>query len=86
MAQKKRNASHPAPKTEDKPATLKDLLGEGTIAKLKAQAAELKKEEDRHREEERIKAEEARKAEQKKLDNDFGHLLNTSKLDWHKFK
>lgn len=86
MAQKKRNASHPAPVAGDKPATLKDLLGESTIAKLKAQAAELKKEEDRRREEERTKAEEARKAEQKKLDNNFEHLLNTSKLDWHKFK
>ncbi|MNP46346.1 hypothetical protein D3C76_1403360 [compost metagenome] len=80
----------PAPSSSapsaDKPATLKDLLGEGTIAKLKAQANELKKEEEQRKEQEQIKAEEARRAERKRLDNDFEHLLNTSEMDWHKYK
>ncbi|MEF2967503.1 YqkE family protein [Paenibacillus sp. M1] len=83
---KKKYAPATAAKTADKPATLKDLLGEGTIAKLKEQAAQLKQEEEQRREEARVKAEEERKAERKRLDNDFEHLLNTSKLDWHKFK
>ncbi|CAM4487847.1 YqkE family protein [Paenibacillus phoenicis] len=78
--------SAPANAAADKPATLKDLLGQDTLAKLKAQAEELKKEEERRQEEARIRKEEARRAEQKRLDNDFEHLLNTSNLDWHKFK
>lgn len=70
----------------DKPATLKDLLGADTIAKLKEQANELKKEEQERREAEQLKAEEACKAEQKRLDNDFEHLLSKSDLDWQKYK
>lgn len=85
MAKKKNNTSMPS-SAADKPATLKDLLGAETIAKLKEQAAELKKDEDRKKEEARAKAEAARKAEQKRLENDFEHLLNTSKMDWQKFK
>ncbi|WP_339817505.1 YqkE family protein [Paenibacillus sp. FSL R7-0216] len=76
----------PANPAADKPATLKDLLGEDTLAKLRAQANELKKDEERHQEEARVRKEEARRAEQKRLDNDFEHLLNTSELDWHKYK
>ncbi|MCK8487157.1 YqkE family protein [Paenibacillus sp. MBLB2552] len=76
----------PANTAADKPATLKDLLGEDTLAKLKAQANELKKEEERRQEEARIRKEEARRAEQKRLENDFEHLLNTSEQDWHKYK
>lgn len=75
-----------AASSADKPATLKDLLGGDTIAKLKAQAEELKKEEEARKEQACIQAEEARRAEQKRLDNDFEHLLNTSDMDWHKFK
>lgn len=85
MAKRKSNPA-PAAKAEDKPATLKDLLGKDTLAKLKEQAAELKKEEEQRKEAARVRADEARKAEQKRLDNDFEHLLNTSKMDWHKFK
>ncbi|RCX12811.1 uncharacterized protein DUF3886 [Fontibacillus phaseoli] len=85
MAKKKTNRT-PAPAPAEKPATLKDLLGEDTIAKLKEQANELKKEEEQRREEARVKAEEVRKAEQKRLDNDFEHLLNNNKMDWNKFK
>ncbi|WP_018753899.1 YqkE family protein [Paenibacillus sanguinis] len=70
----------------DKPATLKDLLGEDTLAKLKAQATELKKEEEQRQQEERVRKEEARRAEQKRLDNNFEHLLNNSEMDWHKYK
>ncbi|SDE96388.1 Protein of unknown function [Fontibacillus panacisegetis] len=83
---KKKGRSVPKAEVSDKPATLKDLLGADTIAKLKEQANELKKEEQERREAEQLKAEEARKAEQKRLDNDFEHLLSKSDLDWHKYK
>ncbi|RRJ62044.1 DUF3886 domain-containing protein [Paenibacillus oralis] len=88
MGKKKgqRPASAAAASSSDKPATLKDLLGGDTIAKLKAQAEELKKEEEERKAQARIQAEAARRAEQKRLDNDFEHLLNTSEMDWHKFK
>jgi hypothetical protein len=62
------------------------LLAPDVLGKLKAQAEELKAEEVRQKEEARKKAEEARKAEQKRLDNDFGYLLENSSMDWHKFK
>lgn len=83
---KKKGRNVPTAEVSDKPATLKDLLGADTIAKLKEQANELKKEEQNRREAEQAKAEAARKAEQKRLDNDFEHLLNTSNLDWQKYK
>lgn len=86
MAKKKNQKSNPTTAPSEKPATLQDLLGADTIAKLKAQATELKQEEQQRLETERLKKEEARKAEQKKLDNNFEHLLNTSHMDWHKFK
>ncbi|MFD1177135.1 YqkE family protein [Paenibacillus puldeungensis] len=70
----------------DKPATLKDMLGDETITKLKAWGDELKKNEEQRKEQEQIKAEEARLAERKRLANDFEHLLNTSEMDWHKYK
>lgn len=74
--------------SEDQPAnaTLKDLLSSDVLGKLKAQADEWKAEEAKQKEEARKMAEEARKAEQKRLDNDFGHLLENSKMDWRKFK
>lgn len=83
---KKHGNRIPAAAETDKPATLKDLLGADTLAKLKQQSAELKQAEAQRLEEARVKADEARKAEQKRLDNDFEHLLNNSKMDWHKFK
>lgn len=85
MAKKKTPSARPAA-AADKPATLKDLLGETTIAKLKEQATILQKEEDQRKEDARLKAEQARKAEQKRLDNDFEHLLKNSSMDWKKFK
>lgn len=85
MAKKKTPGARPAAPA-DKPATLKDLLGETTIAKLKEQATILQKEEDQRKEEARLEAEQARKAEQKRLENDFEHLLKNSSMDWKKFK
>lgn len=84
---KKRGRTH-TPRTEaaDKPATLKDLLNPQVIERLKAQADSLKADEAKLREEERLKREEARKEEQKRLDNDFEHLLENSGLDWRKYK
>lgn len=86
MAKKKRPAPAQAPAVQDKPATLKELLGQDIVNKLKAQADELRAEEEKRREEARRKAEEARKAEQKRLENDFEHLLNSSSQDWRKYK
>lgn len=87
MAKKRpHGAPAQAPAASDKPATLKDLLNPETVNKLKAQADEMKAEEAKRKEDERKRAEEARKAEQKRLDNDFGHLLEQSGLDWRKYK
>jgi predicted lipid-binding transport protein (Tim44 family) len=74
------------PAEEDQPATLKDLLAPEMLQKLKAQADELKADEARKREEAARLAEEARQAEQKRRENDFGYLLNNSKLDWKTYK
>ncbi|GIP39432.1 hypothetical protein J31TS4_27120 [Paenibacillus sp. J31TS4] len=93
MAKNKRPAARPAarqiaagkPET-DSGASLKELLSADTLQRLKAQADELKAEDRQRREEERQRAEEARKAEQKRLENDFAHLLETSDPDWKKYK
>ena len=71
---------------EDRPATLKDLLAPEMLQKLKAQADELKADEAKKREEAVRLAEEERQAEQKRRENDFGYLLNNSKLDWKTYK
>jgi hypothetical protein len=71
---------------EQKPATLQDLLNPDTLTKLKAQADTMRAAEAKRKEEQRAAAEAARKAEQKRLDNDFGHLLKNSDLDWKKYK
>ncbi|AZS18458.1 YqkE family protein [Paenibacillus lutimineralis] len=83
---KKKAQQQLAARTQDKPATLKDLLNDETLSKLKAQASELKREEEQRKEEERIQAEEVKRAERKKLENDFEYLLNKSEMDWHKYK
>ncbi|MCQ6561157.1 YqkE family protein [Paenibacillus mendelii] len=75
-----------AERSEDKPATLKDLLRPELVEKLKAASDELKSAEETRKEAERKRAEDARLAEQKRLENDFGHLLENSKLDWRKHK
>jgi hypothetical protein len=83
---KKRPLPAPKPAAQDKPATLKDLLNPEIVGKLKLQADEMKAAEEKRREDARIEAEKARKAEQKRLDNDFGHLLEKSSMDWKKYK
>ena len=80
-----RPASAQAP-TEPRPTTLKDLVDDSVLAKLRAQADELKAAEAARRERERLEAEERRKKEQKRLENDFEHLLNNSAMDWKKYK
>jgi len=67
-------------------ATLKELLQPDVLAKLKAQANELQAAEEQRKEAARKQAEEARKAEQKRLDNDFAHLLANSNSDWRNYK
>ncbi|WJH32405.1 YqkE family protein [Paenibacillus sp. CC-CFT747] len=84
---KKRQVPAARPKAGDeKPATLKDLLSPEVLEKLKAQADEMKADEEKRREAKRKQVEEARKAEQKRLDNDFAHLLENSKQNWRHFK
>ena len=84
---KKKNRSQPAAGSRaDQPATLKDLLNPEVLDRLKAQAEMLKTEESKRLEEERMRRESERKAEQKRLENDFQHLLNSSEMDWRKFK
>lgn len=90
MAKKKKTA--PAPRagagnaSQGAKTTLKDLLGGDILGKLKAQADALKEEEAERKAAEAQAKEEARKAEQKRLDNDFAHLLENSSADWRKFK
>ncbi len=84
---KKKPHYTPKPATnQDKPATLKDLLNPEIIKKLQAQADEMKAAEAAEQKNVRKRAEEAVKAEQKRLENDFGYLLENSKLDWRKNK
>jgi hypothetical protein len=89
MAKHKQGRGAPSPKpagSDEKPATLKDLVGADVLARLKAQADELRAHEEQLKERQRQEAEERRKQEQKRLDNDFEHLLNHNAMDWKKFK
>ncbi|CQR53774.1 YqkE family protein [Paenibacillus riograndensis] len=86
MAKKKKTAPAPRPAASDAPATLKDLLSSDVLDKLKAQSDALKAEEHEKKEAARKAVEDQRKAEQKRLENDFAHLLENSSQDWHKFK
>lgn len=85
-ASTRNDRANAAERAEDKPATLKDLLRPDMLEKLKAASDEMKSAEASRREEERKRAEEARLAEQKRLENDFGHLLENSKLNWREHK
>nr|WP_027084685.1 DUF3886 domain-containing protein [Cohnella panacarvi] len=71
--------------TVDKPATLRDLLGADTIAKLKQQAELLKQEEAEKQAAKRAEAEAARLAEQKRRENDFAYLLEHSNVKGTKY-
>ncbi|KWX74256.1 hypothetical protein D3C73_473660 [compost metagenome] len=86
MAKKKKTIPTPRPVASDAPATLKDLLSSDVLDKLKAQSDALKAEENEKKEAARKAVEDQRKAEQKRLENDFAHLLENSSQDWHKFK
>ncbi|MNI67161.1 hypothetical protein D3C73_1227760 [compost metagenome] len=86
MAKKKKTVSAPRSVVTDAPATLKDLLSSDVLDKLKAQSDALKAEENEKKEAARKAVEDQRKAEQKRLENDFAHLLENSNQDWHKFK
>ncbi|MCR8641799.1 YqkE family protein [Paenibacillus sp. N1-5-1-14] len=87
MAKKQRHqATSTKPAAQDQPSTLKDMLRSDVLEKLQAASKGLKDAEDQRKAEVREKAEVERKAEQKRLDNDFGHLLENSKLDWKKYK
>lgn len=75
-AKKKQPAARPVP--SDKPATLKDMLNPEVLAKLQAQANELKATEEERRQTEQRQALEAKQAERKRLENDFEYLLGQS--------
>ncbi|WP_028552669.1 YqkE family protein [Paenibacillus sp. UNC451MF] len=83
---KKRQPAAPKQESNDKPTTLKDLLNPEVVSKLKSQADEMKAKEAEQREKNRQEAEDARKAEKKRLESDFGYLLENSGMDWHKYK
>lgn len=70
----------------DKPATLKEMLDAGTVAKLKQRAEQLKQQEAEQQEKRRAEAEAARQAEQKLKEQDFEYLLNNTRVDGNKYK
>ncbi|WP_054024556.1 YqkE family protein [Bacillus sp. FJAT-28004] len=87
--QKKITSSAPrsAPKNEpDNGLTLKDLLSNEVLGKLKAQADDMKQAEALRKEELRKQEEEKKKQEQKRLENDFSYLLDNSDPNWSKHK
>ncbi|WP_410513917.1 YqkE family protein [Paenibacillus sp. BR2-3] len=86
MAKKKKMPSAPRTPAADAPATLKDMLSREVLDKLKAQMDEVKAEENNRKETARKAVEDQRKAEQKRLENDFAHLLENSNQDWNKYK
>jgi len=71
---------------EARGATLKDLLNPDMLARLQEQSHQLKEAERTVQEQKRQDEKLRREREQKELDNNFEHLLNTTKLDWKKFK
>lgn len=86
MAKKKKMPNPPRAVAAEGPATLKDLLSSDVVEKLKAQSDAMKAEENERKEAARKAVEDQRKAEQKRLENDFEHLLENSSQDWHKYK
>ncbi|WP_442600992.1 YqkE family protein [Paenibacillus sp. KN14-4R] len=86
MAKKPRQSVVPKSASQEQPSTLKDLLRSDVLEQLQARSTELKAAEDQRKAAIREQAEEAKKAERKRLDNDFGHLLENSKMDWKKYK
>ncbi|TXK74478.1 YqkE family protein [Paenibacillus sp. N3.4] len=86
MAKKKGSTTTAVASVQDKPTTLKDLLRPEILEGLKAQSDAMKAEEQARKDAQRAQAEAARKAEEKRLENDFGHLLEKSSPDWRKHK
>lgn len=85
MAKKKKMPNPPRAAAPEGPTTLKDLLSSDVLEKLKAQSDAMKAEENDRKEAALKAVEDQRKAEQKRLENDFGHLLENSSQDWHKY-
>lgn len=75
-----------AAKENNSGSTLKDLLNADTLAKLKAQAEQVKEDVRKKEEEVQAKKIEERKKEQKILENDFNYLLENSDPSWNKYK
>lgn len=83
MAKQKRTGGQVS-KSSEEGATLKDLLGKGTLDKLKDMSRTMREEEEKKR----AAAVEQQRAEQKEREKNksFSELLDESKLDWKKFK
>ena len=83
MAKQKRTGGQ-TPKLSEEGTTLKDLLGKGTLDKLKDMSRSVREEEEKKRAAEA----ERKRAEQKAREKNksFAELLDESGLDWKKFK
>ncbi|MFD0586979.1 YqkE family protein [Paenibacillus sp. GCM10027627] len=90
MAKKSKGGApkRPQQQTEavEQGATLKERLGADILSKLKAQAEQLKAEENDKKELQKKQADEAKKLEQKQKENDFSYLLDNSDSNWSKYK
>jgi hypothetical protein len=71
--------------SQEKPATLKELLGADTIAKLKQRSDDLKQQAADKLSAQRAEEERKRKEEQKRNENDFAYLLEHSKVNPNKY-
>lgn len=81
---RKRRQQGSAPKRDDRPVTLGDMLNKDLLDQLQGKKSELKAEESKKQEEEaRKKAEERRLKEKNKS---FEELLGESDLNWKEFK
>jgi|GEM_PF-1115059 len=67
-------------------ASLKELLNSDTLAKLKAQAEQVKEAEALNKAAEAERKAEQERAERKKKENDFSYLLENSDPNWSKYK
>lgn len=79
-------ASMPKKEAATGGASLKELLNSETLAKLKQQAEQVKREGAEKKAAEAKRKAEAEEAERKRLENDFSYLLENSDPNWSKYK
>ena len=66
--------------------SLKDMLNQDVLAKLKQQAEAVKQEEAAKQKAKAEAEAEAKRLEQKRLEQDFSYLLENSDPNWSKYK